>query len=139
MNTRRYGICFGLLLLAGLVLAPRGEAQQRGPMGDPAARIDEEMAALTKAVGLADEQVAAIRPIYEDYTARMTEMMEAARGQGQAAMGELRPELAAMRENLHEEVRLNLADDQLDPYAQYIEERQAEMRERRGAGPPSGS
>lgn len=139
VTTRRMG-ALALLFGIGLAIAPRAVAQeQRGPMGDPAARIDEEMEALTEAVGLSEEQVAAIRPLYEEYAGQMSEMLDAARGEGRAAMGELRPKLGAMRDEMHEQVRGNLNEDQLEPYSKFIEQRQEEMRKRRAGGPPSGS
>jgi hypothetical protein len=107
-------------------------------MGDPAAMVDEHVDALTKAVGLTEEQVKLIRPIYEENAQEMSEMLEAARGQGRSAMEELRPKLGEMRDAMHEQVRANLNDDQLEPYAAFIEEQQVQMRQRRSEGPPSG-
>lgn len=138
MKTRRRSGCVALLLLAGLVSAPQAAAQQRGPMGDPAAMVDDHMEALTEAVGLSDEQVALIRPIYEGQAAKLSEMMAGARGQGRSAMEAMRPQLEALRDETHSEVRANLTEEQIEPYEDFVKAQQKERQSRMRGGPPSG-
>jgi Spy/CpxP family protein refolding chaperone len=138
MKIQRLGLP-ALLLVFGLAVAPGAEAQQRGPMGDPAAMVDEHIDALTEAVGLSEEQVELIRPIYEAQAKKMSEVFAQYRGQGRTGMEQARPQLEKLRDETHEQVRSNLTEEQMEPYAAFLEEQQEQMRQRRSEGPPSGS
>lgn len=100
---------------------PRG----RGP------DLDTHMANLTERLDLSEEQVSALRPIFEEQFKARSELFAQARGGGD--MGEMRTAMRELQAKTDEKVEEVLTEEQRGEYEEFMAERRSRRR-----GPPGG-
>ena len=142
MKTKTQSLMCGLLLIAGLMLAPTAQAQGNGdgegakkarperPEGGPRGAIEQ----MRERLGLTDEQVEKIKPIL---AAQQAEVQAARKAAGKEAdRAELRAKMQEIREKYRAQIEEVLTPEQ--------REKMAKARERGnrpggpGAGGPNG-
>lgn len=120
--TRIAGVV-ALLIAAPLVgQGPRG----RGP------DLDTHMANLTERLDLSEEQVMALRPIFEEQFEARSELLEQTQAGG--GRGEMRTAMQARQAETDEKVKQVLTETQWAEYEKFMEERRSRRR-----GPPGPS
>jgi Spy/CpxP family protein refolding chaperone len=132
-------LAFGVVLAAGLVLAPQAEAQseqqgrpdrgaQRGERMDPKQRLERRISMLTERLQLSQQQAAQIRQILTQEQTQMQPLWQKA--EAGASRESLRPEIQAIRERTEQQIEGVLTEQQRTTYRELRES----MRQRRGEG-----
>ncbi len=122
-----------LSLVLGLLAVCSAVSQGRqGSAPSPEQMVEEHVTRMAEELGLADEQVAQVRPIIEEHVAKVRTLMDKRRQQGRRPGGSGREELEALRKEMEERLETVLTEEQMRTYREKQEERRERMRERRG-------
>ncbi len=113
--------------VALLTTAPLLGQGQRGRGPD----LDTYMASLTERLDLSEEQVTALRPIFEEQFKARSELFAQARGGGDR--GEMRAAMQELQAKADEKVEEVLTEEQRGEYEKFMEEQRSRRR-----GPPGG-
>ena len=101
---------------------PRG----RGP------DLDRHMANLTERLDLSEEQVTALRPMFEEQFQARSDLF--AQAQGGGGMGEMRAAMRELQAKTDEEVKDVLTEKQWGEYEKFLEEQRSRRRGPPGSG-----
>jgi len=118
------GIAGAVALLATAPLLGQG---MRGQGPD----LDTHMANLTERLDLNEEQVAALRPIFEEQFTKRSELF--AQAQAGGGRGEMRAAMQELQTKTGEQVKEVLTETQWGEYEKFMEEQRSRRR-----GPPGG-
>jgi len=118
------GTAGAVALLATAPLLGQGRGG-RGP------DLDTHMANLTERLDLNEEQVVALRPIFEEQFTKRSELF--AQAQGGGGRGEMRAAMQEIQTRTDEQVKEVLTEEQWGEYEKFMEEQRSRRR-----GPPGG-
>ena len=130
---RRIAIRLGALAVCGAALSTmpmlaQGGGGQRGGMSPEAQQA--QLDAMTKAVGLTDDQVAKVKAINAESMKKMTALRDSG-GDPQ----DMRPKMMEIRTDQQAKIKALLTDDQKPKYDAYIA---SQPQSRRAGGAPGG-